>query len=151
MLTPRFNLEGFNHLLFTYDPRDDIAFLHVDGPQPAVTTEVDDAWYIRIREGEIVGMELHGLKRIFMSTPFFSKVFEPSMRELEEFTGKRFYDDDDDEITAEGTIDQLPKTTHLLILMIGQAIAKFEALRKAEVADAGRAFFAEERQETLAT
>lgn len=140
---PRFNLEGFDHLLFSWDSGDDVAYLHIDGPRPAVTHEVDDAWYIRVDgKGEVVGLELHGLRRIFLSDPFFAQVFKPAIAELEQFTSRSFFDGGED-ISAKGTIDQLPKTTHLLIFMIGQASAKYEARQRQENADAGRALLAD--------
>lgn len=135
---PRFNLEGFTHLVFSYDAEDDIAYLHIDGPRASVSTEVDDAWYLRLADDEIVGLELHGLKRMFLSTPFFASVFKPAIAELQQVTGKRFFDGADEDIHAEGSIDELPQTTHLVILMIGQAVAKYEALQKAQYATAGR-------------
>ena len=128
---PRFNLHGFTHLVCSYEAEDDIAYLHIDGPGASVSTEVDDAWYLRLADDEIVGLELHGLKRMFLSTPFFASVFKPAIAELQQVTGKRFFDGADEDIHAEGS-------THLVILMIGRAVAKYEALQKAQYADAGR-------------
>ena len=133
--TPSINLEGFDRLLFTYDQDDDIAYIHIDGPRHAITERIDAGWYLRMDEGAIVGMELHGLKRIFLSTRFYAAVFEPAIRELEAFTGNAF----DEGLQADGPIDKLPRTTHLLIFLMGQAVTKFEALRRAEAEDAGRA------------
>ena len=89
-------------------------------------------------DGAIVGVELHGLKRRFLSTPFYAAVFEPVIQELEGFTGASF----DDGLRAEGHTDELPRTTRLLIFMIGEAVAKFEALRRSQFEDAGRALLA---------
>ncbi len=136
---PSVNLEGFSHLLFVYDDEDDVAYIHLDGPRPAMTERVDDGWYLRLADDAIVGMELHGLKRIFLSTPFYSSVFQPAIHELEEFTGGSF---EAGGLSAAGHIDQLPRTTHLLILMIGQAVVKYEAVRQSEFEDAGRALLA---------
>lgn len=134
-LTPSIDLEGFERLLFTYDQDDDIAYIHIDGPRPAITERIDDGWYLRLDDGAIAGMELHGLKRRFLSTPLYATVFQPAIQELEGFTGANF----DDGLQADGPIDKLPRTTHLLIFMIGQAVAKFEALRRAQAENAGRA------------
>lgn len=73
-----------------------------------------------------------------MSTPFFSQVFKPAIDEIGTFTGKPF---GAESFSAQGSVEQLPKTTHLLILMIGLAVAKFENLRKEEARDAGRYLF----------
>jgi uncharacterized protein YuzE len=146
-LSPQFNLEGLRALVFSYDPEDDVAFLHIDEPRAAVTVEVDDAWYVRLADSEVVGMELHGLRRVFLSTPFFSRVFQPAIAELEAHAGAELFQGGGEEIVVRGTVEQLPKTTHLLILMIGQALAKYEGLQKAELAAAGRVFFADERRE----
>ncbi len=133
-LTPRFNLEGFQRLSFSYDLEDDIAYVHIDGPVPAVTVEVDDGWYLRLRDDEVVGLELHGLQRIFLATPFYARVFSPAIGELESFSGRALSEG----FQVEGSINELPKTTHLLILMIGQAVVKYEAIQRAEATDAGR-------------
>lgn len=134
--SPSVDLEGFDHLVVAYDRADDIAFIHIDGPRPASTEQVDDGWYIRLDDDdEIVGLELHGLKRLFLSTPFFARVFKPAIEELEAFTGRSF---ETDSFRAEGTVGELPRTTHLLILMLGQSFAKYEALQRSEYEDAGR-------------
>jgi len=132
---PTINLEGFERLVFVYDDEDDIAYIHIDEARPALTERVDDGWYLRLVDDAIVGMELHGLKRIFLSTPFYSSVFQPAIRELEEYTGRSF---DEGGLSAEGPINRVPRTTHLLIFMIGQAIVKYEAVRRSEFEDAGR-------------
>jgi len=137
-LTPSINLEGFDRLQFIYDQDDDVAYIHIDGPRAAVTERIDDGWYLRLDEGAIVGMELHGLKRIFLSTPFYAAVFDPAIRELEAFTESAF----DGGLQADASIDKLPRTTHLLIFLIGQAVTKFETLRRAAAEDAGRALLA---------
>ncbi|MCK9486162.1 MAG: DUF2283 domain-containing protein [Dehalococcoidia bacterium] len=142
-LTPslRFNPEGFSHVHFVYEAEDDIAFVHLDGPRPATSIEVDDAWYLRVADGEIVGLELHGLKRIFLSTPFFAQVFKPAMAELEARTGRRFFGEDDadaDDIDASGSVAELRRTTDLLLLMIGQATAKHDEIRRARMAEEHR-------------
>ena len=129
------NLEGFKRLVFTYDDEDDIAYIHVDGARPAVTERVDDGWYLRLDGDAIAGMELHGLKRIFLSTPFYSSVFQPAILELEDYTGGSF---DEGGVSAEGQIGKLPRTSHLLIFMIGQAMVKYETARRLEFEDAGR-------------
>jgi uncharacterized protein YuzE len=132
---PPVDLDGFLRLLFAYDSEDDIAYLHLDGPRPAITEQVDDGWYLRLHNGSVVGLELHGLKQLLLSTPFYSSVFAPAIEELEACTGKSF---DRDSIRAEGPIDEMPKTTHLTILLIGRAIEKYESARMAENEDAGR-------------
>ncbi|MGH2633421.1 MAG: DUF2283 domain-containing protein [Tepidiformaceae bacterium] len=137
-LTPSIDLEGFDHLVFTYDHDDDIAYIHIDGPRAAITERIDDGWYLRLDGGAIVGMELHGLRRIFLSTAFYAAVFEPAIRELEALAGSTF----DEGLHADRPIDKLPRTTRLVIFLIGQAVTKFETLRRAEAEDAGRALLA---------
>lgn len=133
--TPRVDLEGFRRLVFAYDAEDDIAYLHLDGPRAAITEQAGDGWYLRILDGSVVGLELHGLKRLLLSTPFYSSVSAPAIAEIEAHTKSSF---DADSIHAEGEIGDLPKTTHLAILLIGQAIEKFESGRIAEYEDAGK-------------
>jgi uncharacterized protein YuzE len=133
--TPSIDLEGFRRLLFVYDGEDDIAYLHLDGPRAAITEQADDGWYLRILDGSVVGLEIHGLKRLLLSTPFYSSVFAPAIDELEGYTGMSF---DGDSIRADAPIGELPKTTHLAILLIGQAIEKYESARMAEYEDAGK-------------
>lgn len=133
--TPSVNLEAIDRLVFVYDREDDLAFLHIDGPRSAISEQADDGWYLRVADGEAVGLELHGLKRIFLSSPFYSEVFRPAMREIEAFTGRSFESDD---IRAEGSAAELHHTTHLLILLLGQAIEKLESVRHAQYEDAGR-------------
>lgn len=135
---PSVNLEAFDHLLFVLD-EDDVAYLHMDGPRAAITEQVDDGWYIRIADEAIVGLEIHGFKRVLLSTPFYSRTCRPALDEIEKFTGRSF---DSDSIHAAGTIDELPKTTHLVMFMMGLALSKFSALRHAEFEDAGRQLLA---------
>ena len=134
IVSPRLNLEGFQAIQFSYDRDDDIALVHLDAPRPAMTTELEDGWHLRTADGEIVGLELHGLKRTFLSTPFFAAVFTPAIEEIEAATGRKFFDRDGGDIHAEGPTGAFPRLTHLMILMIGQAVAKYEALQKAQYA-----------------
>ena len=136
-VAPDFDIDGFERLLFNYDAMGDIAYLHVDEVRAAVTVDVDDAWYVRLAGNEVVGLELHGLRRIFLSNPFFSKVFTPAIRELEEFTGTQLFSGDAD-FTAQGSTVELPKTSHLLIFMVGQALARYEAMQRAGYAALSR-------------
>lgn len=133
--TPRVDLEGFRRLVFAYDFEDDIAYLHLDGPRAAITEQAGDGWYLRILDGSVVGLELHGLKRLLLSTPFYSSVCAPAIAEIEAYAGASL---DADSIRADGAIAELPKATHLAILLIGQAIEKYESVRMAEFEDAGK-------------
>lgn len=139
MLTPSVNLEGIHKLVFVYD-QDDIATIHIDGPRPALTEHVDDGWYLRVADGAIVGIELHGLKRIFLSKPFYSTMFQPALREIETLAGQSF--DGGGDIRAEARASRLPHTTRLLIFMLGQAMVKYDSARQAEYDDAGRELLA---------
>ena len=136
--TPTIDLDAFRHLQLSYDPADDIAYIHLDGPRAALTEQVDDGWYLRIAEGESVGMELHGLFRLFLSTPFYAGVFAPALRELEQATGHSV----DGGLEISASVDELPKTAQLVVLLLGQAVAKLDALQRIEAEDAGKALLA---------
>lgn len=133
--SPYFNLEGFQTLDFHYRGDDDVAVIHIDGPKSAVTWEVDDSWYLRVADDEIVGMELHGLQRIFLSTKLYAGLFRDALDELLEAGGS---EDLGEGLNVGGSIEDFPKTTHLLIFMIGRASEKSDAVLREEYADAGR-------------
>ena len=126
MMAPSVNLEAMHVLQFDYDGDDDIAYIHIDGPRSAITEQVDDAWYLRLaqEDGEVVGMELHGLRSVFLKNPYFTKAFLPSIEELEAYTGLPFARAS---LRIEGTVERLPRTTHLIILLIGLAIGMYDA------------------------
>ena len=130
----RFIIEGFSRIWFSYESEDDIVLAHLDEPRAAVTWELGRGWYLRLSEDEdeVVGMELHGLRRMFLDAPLYSELFAPALDEMEQFTGRKLASG----FLAQGTIQQLPRTTHLLIFMIGQAIEKHETMRYAEYAEA---------------
>jgi hypothetical protein len=138
--SPRFNLEGFGTLTFHYGADDDIAVIHLDGPKPAVTWEVDDSWYLRVADDEIVGMELHGLRRIFLSTKLYAALFRDALAELIQRGGSG---DLSEGLDVTGSVDELPKTAHLVIFLMGRASEKFDAALREEYADAGRALLGE--------
>ncbi|PZC43286.1 MAG: hypothetical protein DK306_002133 [Chloroflexi bacterium] len=131
-LTPRFDIQGLKRLRFSYDAEFDLANIHIEAPQPASTIEVDDGWYLRLSDEAIVGMELHGLKRIFLSSTLFARVFTPSLDELRQHTGKTI----DEDFTADGSAQELPHTSHLLLFMLGAAAMKLQARQLAETTDA---------------
>jgi len=132
--SPSFAIESFSRIWFSYESEDDIALAHLEEPREAITWELGRGWHLRLSEdeGEVVGMELHGLRRMFLDTPLYSGVFAPAIHEMEQFTGRKLTSG----FLAQGTVQQLPRTTHLLIFMIGQAIEKHEAMRHAEYAEA---------------
>lgn len=131
--SPHFSIEGFSRIWFSYESEDDIVLAHLDEPRAAVTWELGRGWHLRLSdEGEVFGMEIHGLRRMFLDAPRYSEVFAPAIHEMEQFTGRKLASG----FLAQGTIQQLPRTTHLLIFMIGQAIEKHETMRYAEYAEA---------------
>jgi hypothetical protein len=136
--SPHLNLESFKSMRFRYNVDDDIAVVHIDDPRPAITVEVDDGWYLRVAEQEVVGMELHGLQRIFLSSSYYSRVFAPALDELSERAGQPILKITD-ATTVSGTVEELPQTMHLLIFMIGQATMKYQEDRREEFIDAGKA------------
>ncbi len=138
-VTPSIDLTGFRHLVFAYDIEDDILYAHINGPLAADTEQVDDAWYLRVEGDEVVGLEIHGLKRTLLSTRFFSKMFKPALIEVEEFTGVSYRQASFD---AEGTVEQLPHTAQLVVFLIGRAIEKYETMRQAEYQEAARRLLA---------
>lgn len=121
---PTINLEGLERLVFAYGGEDDIAYLHIGGPRKAITVQADDSWYLRVADGEVVGLELHGLRRAFLTTPLFSAVFKPVIDEMEALSGASFFGDEG--FRAEGPPTELPKTFRLLILLIGQGLARYQ-------------------------
>jgi hypothetical protein len=134
--TPSVNLEAFDRITVVYDRDDDIVVFHLDGPRPAITEAVDDSWYLRVADDVVVGMELHGLRRAFLSTPFYASLFRPAIHELEQAGGRALIEGP---LVAEGSTNELPMNSRLVLLLVGQALAKYEALRQREFADAGRA------------
>ena len=132
--SPRFAIESFSRIWFSYESEDDIALAHLEEPREAITWELGQGWHLRLSEDEdeVVGMELHGLRRMFLDIPLYAEVFAPAIHEMEQFTGRKLTSG----FLAQGTIQQLPRTTHLLIFMIGQAIEKHEAMRHTEYAEA---------------
>lgn len=138
---PHFDIESFKAMRFSYSMDDDIAVVHIDQPQPAVTIEVDDGWYLRVANDEVVGIELHGLQRVFLSNSFYSRMFAPAVQELAEFTGESILERAGG-VSVSGTIEELPRTMHLLIFMIGQATMKYQDARRGEYSDAGRTLLA---------
>ena len=135
--SPRFAAEGFGRIWFSYESEDDLALAHLDEPREAVTWELGRGWHLRLSEDgdEVVGLELHGLRRMFLNAPPYSGVFAPAIREMEQFTGRKLAGG----FLARGTIRQLPRTARLLVFMIGQAIEKHEAMRRAGYARAAPA------------
>lgn len=125
-MSPSMDLEGFKRVVFDYEADDDIAFIHFDAPRAAITEEVDDGWYLRLTDDTVVGMEMHGLRRVFLSQPQFASVFEPAVRELELRAGRPL----EAGIVIEGEINDLPRTTHLSIFLVGQGLARLEAIRR---------------------
>lgn len=130
-LVPRFDIEGFDHVIFSYDVEDDIALVHIDEPRPAVTEEVDDGWYLRLDRDRIVGLELHGFRRTFLTSPLFGHVVLPALKELEDRTGAGT---DAESFSAQGSTDEMPRTTHLILYMIGAATAKYESCSRERAA-----------------
>lgn len=133
--TPWVDLDALNRLVFLYDGEDDIASLHIGSAQPAISEQIDDAWYLRLDGDRIVGMELHGLERTFLSDPFYAKAFTPALQELRESTGRSLGIDG---LRAEGSFAELPSTARLLIFLIGVATAKYQRMVRDHFSDTGR-------------
>jgi len=137
--TPSVDLQGLKRITFGYDRKYDVAVFHLGVPQTANTDEVDDSWYLRNVDDEIVGLELHGLKRILRATPAHSMMFKPVAHEIEAVTGLSF---DREDIRAEGSVQELPCTTQFLLILIGRSIEKYETMRQAEYQEAARRLLA---------
>lgn len=134
--TPMVDLDGVTHLRFDYDGEDDIALFHMGGPQPAVSEEVGDGWYLRLVGDAIVGLELHGLRRRLLTTPFYARLFRPAIRELERVSGETL---EAERLVVEAAPEAVPITTRLLLLLVGQALARLETIQRTEYeAAAGR-------------
>ncbi|MCC7364656.1 MAG: DUF2283 domain-containing protein [Dehalococcoidia bacterium] len=120
LIQPMLDLAAIRTIEVDYDAEDDLAIIHINGPRPAVTEQVDDGWYLRVAELEVVGIELHGLVRMFLSLPWFARVARPALTELEAYAGQP--------LARLGRVSaasgELPATTHLLIFLIGQAIGR---------------------------
>lgn len=136
VISPRLDLEGIRQLRFSYDAEHDIACLHVGESRPAVTLEIGGGSHLRMDGREVVGMELHGLRRAFLGVPAYAPSFTPVIREIEALAGHTL----DESFEADGTADRLPKTTRLLIFMVGQAIATYEADRRHGYVEAASTF-----------
>jgi hypothetical protein len=130
------DLDGVTRLRFDYDGEDDIALFHVGGPRPAVTEDVGDGWYLRLVDDEIAGLELHGLRRRLLTTPFYARLFRPAIRELEQLSGQTI---EADRLVVDAAPEAVPMTTRLLLLLVGQALTRLETIQRAEYeAAAGR-------------
>jgi hypothetical protein len=134
VVSPRIDIEGIERVVFAYDTEDDIVYLHIGAPRPALTVEAGDGWNLRMADGEIVGLELHGFCRAVLSTTFFAHVTKPAIKELEQLGGASF----NDGLSVQGSIEELPKTTRLLILMIGFAVSKLQDSQRDAAAEASR-------------
>ena len=126
VISPHLDLESIRQLRFSYDAKHDIACLHIGEPRPAITLEIGGGSHLRIDGREVVGMELHGLRRAFLGSPTYSSAFAPAIKEIETFAGRTL----DENFEAEGAADSLPKTARLLVFMVGQGIATYEADRR---------------------
>lgn len=120
-VAPYVDLPTLARLTFDYDADADLASIHLGEPRPAVSEEVDSGWFLRLDDAtdEIVGMELHGLKQLAARTPLHARVVGPALQELEGFARTAA---DEGGFRATGNLDELPRTTQLVILMLGQAI-----------------------------
>ena len=137
--TPRLHLASVTEVTFAYDPRDDIAILHIGRPRPGITDEVDAGWYLRLTgdESEVLGIELHGLRRKFLSDAFFAPVFTAALDEIQQHTGQTI----DAPLDITGAATAYPHTSQLLLFLLGQATARFTALQRAEYNEASEGLF----------
>lgn len=133
---PMVDLDGVTRLRFDYDRDDDIALFHMGGPRPAVSEDVGDGWYLRLAGDGIVGLELHGLRRRLLTTPFYARLFRPALREIERLSGQTL---EAERLVIDAAPEAVPMTTRLLLLLVGQALTRLETIQRVEYeAAAGR-------------
>lgn len=122
---PHFSPERVTRVRFDYDAEFDIASFFLEGPQPGVTDEVDDGWYLRIDEATntVIGIELHGLQQYFVTDPCHMDAFPAALAEAERAATER---SEHGSYTVEGTAQTLPNISHLIIYLIGVAKEKWD-------------------------
>lgn len=125
-----YSFDGVMRLRFDYDRDDDIALFHMGGPRPAVSEDVGDGWYLRLVDDGIVGLELHGLRRRLLTTPFYARLFRPAIRGvLEMLSGETL---EAERMVVDAAPEAVPMTTCLLLLLVGQVLTRLETIQRLE-------------------
>lgn len=123
--TLRLHLDALTSLTFLYDEESDIASVFIGKPRDAITEEAGGGWYLRESDGEVSGLELHGLVEHILIEPFYADVTTPVLRELEAHAGHPLAEG----LSIHAPVEALPRTTRWFILMLGAAAARHEHAR----------------------
>jgi hypothetical protein len=142
--SPLLDLEAFTSLCFSYDAEYDIAHFHVGAPRGGVAEDIGRGWYLFLTEDEdeVVGLEIHGLKRTLEHSVFLKRTFASALAELERTTGKHFLAEGGEDVRVDGSTEQLPCSARFMTLLLGQAVAMYEATLRAGGYTTWDAFFA---------
>ena len=124
-VSPSMNIAHLRALRFVYDAEDDIAIIHFGTPQGVITEQVNEGLFLRLaaESGEVVGLEMHGFQSRFLRNPYLRESFSAGIHELESSSGAPFGGAD---LVYEGSVERLPKTTHLTLLLVGLAIGLYD-------------------------
>ena len=130
LISPTFDAQSVREIVFSYwGKHDDIASIHINERRAAFMIEGDHGIHLREADGEIVGMDVHDFGRAYPRCAALSRVAIPAIAEIEAFAGCEL----DERFEVRATAEQLPRTTQMLIFVIGYALATQEAELRIEV------------------
>jgi len=127
---PFLNFASIKALEFSYDDEDDIAFVHVNKPRPAVSLDVAGDMWLRVNPDtdEVLGLEIHAFAKGFLIRHSKIAAFAADAMKAAE----RKFGADAREIHTNSKT--LPEFRDFLMYLLGQAIGTYERERLQEAA-----------------
>jgi hypothetical protein len=150
---PWLDLSALERFVLHYDAQFDVVAFIFDRPQYGVMTEVDSNWYLKLSDTEVRcedGREdreviaIHHLlfRRVLLAQPFFERLFAPALEELRSVTGKTL----DEDFRIEATAAELPLMSRVLLILLGESLARWEAVAREESPEESADYFGAPRR-----